>query len=81
MAYAARIYVNENGTVMGAADTDQAGSRTVDGRTAGGRPVEFAGQWFGSQMDYAPFKRAVAEAATRAATRESAVVKLGALAS
>jgi len=71
MTYHVAIYVDSYGRTYGAAETDQAGYRTVNGRTVNGRPVVYAGQWYGSQMSYRPFETAVQAAAKKAAALES----------
>ena len=76
MCFAASIYVTEGGAVIGAASTDQAHT-TAAVRTYGGRPVAYAGSWFGIQMNYRPFKRAVARA--QAEARRMANASLAAL--
>ena len=66
--YQASIYVGRNGLIIGAAQTDQAYTQHgTDGRTYCGKPVEHAGWWYGSQMSYAPYRRALAEARARLA--------------
>ena len=65
MTFAADIYVDSKGNTYGAKDTDQAHTRHDGPRTVRGFPVEHAGKWFGSQMDYRPYKFAVKAAAKR----------------
>lgn len=60
--FPASIYVDSNGRIYGASDTDQHHTRATT-RTVGGRPVVPAGTWYGSQMSYRPFRAAVADAA------------------
>lgn len=68
MTFAAQIYVDASGYVYGASATDQRGSRTNhDHRTVNGRPVAYAGRWYGSQMSYRPYREAVTRATSRAA--------------
>jgi hypothetical protein len=77
MSWAASIYVDENGNIYGAAQTDQRGSSSTNDRTVGGRtPVEHAGKWFGTQMDYQPFKTAVTQAAVRAYNRKTVLDRI-----
>lgn len=76
MTWAASIYVDESGNIYGASQTDQRGCRQTDDRTVGGRPVEWAGKWYGSQMNYSPFKAAVKKAAMRAARRITVLDRL-----
>ena len=68
MTFSATIYVDAQGNIYGASRTDQRGTNAAM-RTVGGRPVECAGTWYGSQMSYQPYRRAVAAAAHRAAER------------
>lgn len=67
MTFAAQIYVDASGCVYGAAQTDQRGCRNADTRTVNGRPVAYAGKWYGSQMSYRPYREAVTRATSRAA--------------
>jgi len=76
MSFAAQIYVDKNGTVYGASETDQRyTSHTLasdsTARTVRGRIVAYAGKWYGSQMDYRPYLDAVRSASERAAELES----------
>jgi hypothetical protein len=74
MTFAAKIFVDSSGRKYGAHQTDQAGCRRepMSGRTAhDGRTVlGYAGQWYGSQMSWAPFARACAQAQAIARSRE-----------
>lgn len=70
MTFAATIYVDAQGSVCGARDTDQRGSAESDYRTRNGRPVECAGRWYGSQMSYRPYRDAVALAMRAAQQRQ-----------
>lgn len=71
MTYAATIYVDANGRKYGASQTDQRYTAAAS-RTVMGRPVVCAGTWYGVQMDYRPFRDAVAAAQAQAAQMESA---------
>lgn len=62
MTYEIKIFVDSDGNTYGASETDQAGTHTLV-RTVKGRPVVYAGEWYGSQMRYRPFKAAVKAAA------------------
>lgn len=66
MTFAANIYVDANKNIYGASDTDQRHTKATT-RTVHGRPVAYAGTWFGSQMSYRPFRLAVELAAQEAA--------------
>jgi hypothetical protein len=68
MTYAVDIYVDRTGRVYGAAQTDHLYTRAGE-RTVNGQPVAYAGCWYGSQMPYQPYKRAVAEAQAAAAKK------------
>jgi len=70
MTYAATMYVDSAGRTYGASQTDQAYTSATK-RTVNGRPVVSAGSWFGCQMRYNPYRRAVAGAAKEAASLES----------
>lgn len=64
MSYAVTIYVDAEGNTYGASQTDQSGRRNYYGpRTVGGRPVAYAGRWYGVQMSYRPYRAAVEDAA------------------
>jgi hypothetical protein len=65
MNFPATIYVDSDGVIYGAADTDQRFTRKA-ARTVKGRPVACAGSWYGSQMEWQPFRDAVAEAKAKA---------------
>ena len=70
MNFAAKIYVDANGNIYGASKTDQAHTRaSCDTRTVGGRPVGYAGRWFGSQMSWQPYRDAINEAMYQAVLR------------
>jgi hypothetical protein len=58
MNFPAQIYVDAYGQVFGASATDQAYT-PASTRTVNGRPVAYAGCWYGSQMSYRPFREAV----------------------
>lgn len=69
MTFAAQIYVDAAGRIYGASQTDQRYT-TASSRTVGGRPVVYAGRWYGSQMSYRPYRDAVAAAQVAAAEKE-----------
>lgn len=71
MTYAATIYVDSAGRKHGASETDQRYTSAAS-RTVNGRPVVCAGTWYGIQMDYRPFRDAVAYAQEQAARMEIA---------
>ena len=71
MSFPATIWVDSAGRVYGASDTDQRYTR-ARARTVDGRRVECAGTWYGSQMSYRPYRRAVARAAALAAQCDTA---------
>lgn len=52
MAFAVQLYVDADGCVLSAKDTDQAGGRDCTARTYRGRPVAYAGAFYGSQLAY-----------------------------
>jgi len=79
MSWAATIYVDEDGSVYGASNTDQRGCHNKDNRTVNSRPVERVGIWWGSQMNYAPYKRACAAAQARAYMRTPPLSRLSAV--
>jgi hypothetical protein len=71
MTYPVTVYVDASGRIYGAKDTDQAyTSAPTNMRTVNGRPVEWIGTWYGSQMPYRPFRESVQSASKRAASRE-----------
>ena len=55
-------YADSVGNIYGASLTDQAGSRSKEGRTVNGRPVLSIGLWSTSQKDFRPFSAAVSSA-------------------
>lgn len=59
MSYAATLYVTAGGSVYGASQTDQAGTKKWNGRTVNGEPAICIGSWWGSQMSWAPYAKAV----------------------
>ena len=69
--FSALIFVDASGNIYGASKTDQAGKKKLDNnnRTVGGRSVAFAGRWYGSQINYRPFRAAVEVARLRAAEK------------
>ncbi len=69
--FSALIFVDALGNIYGASKTDQAGKKKLDNnnRTVGGRPVGFAGKWYGSQMRYLPFKKSVQNARLKAVAK------------
>lgn len=70
MNFPAEIYVDATGSIYGASQTDQRYTRAAcDARTVHGRPVAYAGRWYGSQMAYRPFRESVACAQAVAAER------------
>lgn len=71
MTFAATIYVDSAGRKYGASQTDQRYTSATS-RTVMGRPVVSAGTWYGIQMDYRPFRDAVAAAQEQAAQLEIA---------
>jgi hypothetical protein len=69
MIYQVAIYVTASGTAYGASQTDQAYTRAAE-RTVAGRPAVYAGRWYGIQMRYRPYRKAVETAAERARALE-----------
>lgn len=76
MAYRVSIYVGIDGTAYTAGSTDQRGSKGTTGRTVGGRPVEYAGEWYGSQLAYGACRESI-RAAWERASRGAAVALTG----
>jgi len=77
--YQVTIFVDSDGTTYGASETDQAGVRrypTYPWRTVSGRHVYGVGRWYGSQMSYRPYLRAVAEGRDQATRREARRIRI-----
>jgi hypothetical protein len=71
MSFPVDIYVDSSGFACGASGTDQAYTRaSTQNRTKYGRPLVYAGRWYGSQMNYRPYQNAVKAAGIRAAEKE-----------
>lgn len=60
--YSLNIYTNQQGDVIPASQTDQAGSCSKSARTANGQPLAFVGEYYPSQLAYRPFRQALANA-------------------
>lgn len=62
-------YADAAGNVYTARQTDQAGRHSPHNRTYRGQPVECVGAWWAVQISFRPFRKAVARAAAKAASR------------
>lgn len=76
MAYRVNLYVDAGGRRYTASRTDQRGAAGTEGRTVGGRPVVWAGEWYGSQLGYGACRAAI-RAAWERACREPALALTG----
>jgi uncharacterized protein YjbI with pentapeptide repeats len=69
MSYQICVYVDAEGKIYGASETDQAYTRAEE-RTVHGRPVAYAGHWYSVQFPFRPFRRSVEAARQKAAMME-----------
>lgn len=66
--YPIDIYITADGTIIPASKTDQAYTRAPrTQRTWHGEPVAYAGRWYPSQMEWRPYREAIARAREEAA--------------
>ena len=80
MSYPISFYADEYGTAYGASETNESGAITWTNRFVGSLPVEWAGMWYPTQLEYRPFGRAIAKAAKLAKHRANLIRRLEAYA-
>ena len=73
MSYPISFYADEYGIAYGASETNERGSTSSTNRFVGSLPVEWAGMWYPTQLDYRPFGRAIAKAAKLAKHRATLI--------